>query len=178
MIAFWLRMPQNDGVFKKIQDSSGRGRQGSLWEVAMRHSTVSQIMSCAGICQRPPQASVRDACRLMARHRCGSVLVVDRERLIGIFTERDAVERVFARGLDPDLTFLAEVMTRDPETIGPNESVDDVVRRMDEFGYRHIPVVDDQEVVGVLSIRDLSIEDLAAMGAELESRRVIAERAW
>ncbi len=110
----------------------------------MRHRTVSQIMSCAGVCQRPPQASVRDACRLMARHRCGSVLVVDRERLIGIFTERDAVERVFARGLDPDLTFLAEVMTRDPETIGPNESVDDVVRRMDEFGYRHIPVVEGQ----------------------------------
>jgi signal-transduction protein with cAMP-binding, CBS, and nucleotidyltransferase domain len=141
----------------------------------MRHRTVSQIMCCAGICQRPPQASVRDACRLMARHRCGSVLVVDRERLIGIFTERDAVERVFARGLDPDLTFLAEVMTRNPETIGPNESVDDVVRRMDEFGYRHIPVVEGQAVVGVLSIRDLSIEDLAAMGVELESRRGIAE---
>jgi predicted transcriptional regulator len=56
--------------------------------------------------------------------------------------------------------------------------VDEVIRRMDEFGYRHLPVVDGREVVGVLSIRDLSIEDLAAMHAELESRRTIAERAW
>ncbi len=144
----------------------------------MRNQTVRQIMSCAGICQQPPGASVRSACRLMAEHRCGSVLVVDRGRLVGIFTERDALERVFADGLDPDLTFLAEVMTREPDTIGPNAPVDDAIRRMDEFGYRHLPVVDGREVVGVLSIRDVSIEDLAAMHAELESRRVIAERAW
>jgi CBS domain-containing protein len=144
----------------------------------MRHRTVRQIMSCVGICQQPPRASVRDACRLMAEHRCGSVLVVDGGRLLGIFTEGDAVERVFACGRDPDQTLLDEVMTPEPDTIGPNQSVDEVIRRMDEFGYRHLPVVDGREVVGVLSIRDLSIEDLAAMHAELESRRTIAERAW
>lgn len=144
----------------------------------MRHRTVRQIMSCVGVCQRPPGASVRDACCLMAEHRCGSVLVVDGGRLVGIFTERDAVQRVFACGLDPDLTLLAEVMTREPDTISSSAPVDDVIRQMDEFGYRHLPVVDGQQVVGVLSIRDLSIEDLAAMHAELESRRAIAERAW
>jgi CBS domain-containing protein len=144
----------------------------------MRHRTVRQIMSCVGICQQPPTASVRDACRLMAEHRCGSVLVVDGGRLLGIFTGGDALERVFACGRDPDQTLLDEVMTPEPDTIGPNQSVDEVIRRMDEFGYRHLPVVDGREVVGVLSIRDLSIEDLAAMHAELESRRTIAERAW
>jgi CBS domain-containing protein len=144
----------------------------------MRHRTVRQIMSCVGICQQPPWASVRDACRLMVEHRCGSVLVVDGGRLLGIFTEGDALERVFACGRDPDQTLLEEVMTPEPDTIGPNQSVDEVIRRMDEFGYRHLPVVDGREVVGVLSIRDLSIEDLAAMHAELESRRTIAERAW
>jgi CBS domain-containing protein len=114
----------------------------------------------------------------MAEHRCGSVLVVEGGRLLGIFTQRDAIERVFACGRDPDLTRLAEVMTQEPDTIGPNERVDDAIRRMDEFGYRHLPVVDGREVIGVLSLRDLSIEDLAAMHAELESRRTIAERAW
>jgi CBS domain-containing protein len=114
----------------------------------------------------------------MAEHHCGSVLVVDRDRLVGIFTVRDAVERVFARGRDPDLTFLAEVIVREPDTIGPDERVEDAIRRMDEFGYRHLPVVDGQRAVGVLSIRDLPIETLAAMHAELESRRVIAEHAW
>ncbi|HSA82404.1 MAG TPA: CBS domain-containing protein [Geminicoccaceae bacterium] len=144
----------------------------------MRHQTVREIMSCVRTCQQPPGASVRDGCRLMAEHRCGSVLVVEGSRLLGIFTQRDAIERVFACGLDPDLTVLAEVMTREPDTIGPNQRVDEAIRRMDEFGYRHLPVVDGREVVGVLSIRDLSIEDLAAMHAELESRRTIAERAW
>jgi CBS domain-containing protein len=139
---------------------------------------VREIMSCIEICQQPPGASVREACRVMAEHRCGSVLVVERDRLLGIFTERDAIERVFARGLDPLLTLLAEVMTAEPDTIGPQHSVDEAIRRMDEFGYRHLPVVEQDQVLGVISIRDLSIEDLAAMHAELESRRTIAERAW
>ena len=144
----------------------------------MRHRTVRDVMSCAELCQQPPGASVRIACQLMAEHRCGSVLVIDCDRLVGIFTGRDAVERVFAQGRDPDLTFLAEVMTAQPDTIGPNERVEDAIRRMDEFGYRHLPVVEDERAVGVLSVRDLPIEDLAAMHAELESRRVIAEHAW
>ena len=70
----------------------------------MRHRTVREIMSCVEVCQQPPEASVRDACRLMAEHRCGSVLVVEGGRLIGIFTERDALERVFACGRDPQQT--------------------------------------------------------------------------
>jgi len=144
----------------------------------MRHRTVREIMSCVEVCQQPPEASVRDACRLMAEHRCGSVLVVEGGRLIGIFTERDALERVFACGRDPQVTRLAEVMSAEPDTIGPNHSVDEAIRRMDEFGYRHLPVIEADRVLGVLSIRDLSIEDLAAMHAELESRRAIAERAW
>lgn len=144
----------------------------------MRHRTVREIMSCVDVCQQPPEASVRDACRVMAEHRCGSVLVVEGGRLVGIFTTRDALERVFACGRDPQRTRLAEVMTGEPETIGPQHSVDEAIRRMDEFGYRHLPVIEAERVIGVLSIRDLSIEDLAAMHAELESRRAIAERAW
>ena len=144
----------------------------------MRHLSVREIMTDGAICQAPPGTSVREACRLMAEHQCGSVLVTERGRLLGIFTQGDLVRRVLAPGRDPNLTLLVEVMTAEPDTIRPREGVDEAIRRMDEFGYRHLPVVETGAVVGVVALRDCSIEDLAAMHAELETRRVVAERAW
>ena len=144
----------------------------------MRHLTVCEIMTSDGVCQAPPGASVRAACCLMAEHQCGSVLVTERGRLLGIFTEGDLIRRVLAPGLDPNLTLLIEVMTADPDTIRPHEPVAEAIRRMDEFGYRHLPVVDGARVSGMVALCDCSIEDLAAMHAELETRRVVAERAW
>jgi CBS domain-containing protein len=144
----------------------------------MRHLTVREIMTDGEVCRAAPGTSVRAACRLMAQHQCGSVLVVERDRLLGIFTEGDLVRRVLAAGLDPNLTLLVEVMTQEPDTIRPRDTVDEAIRRMDEYGYRHLPVVDADAVVGVVALRDCSIEDLAAMHAELETRRVVAERAW
>jgi CBS domain-containing protein len=144
----------------------------------MRHLTVREIMTTEGLCQAAPGASARDACCLMAERQCGSVLVTERGPLLGIFTEGDLIRRVLAPGLDPNLTLLIEVMTADPDTIRPHEPVAEAIRRMDEFGYRHLPVVEGGKVVGVVALRDCSIEDLAAMHAELETRRVVAERAW
>ena len=144
----------------------------------MRHLAVREIMTDGAICQAPPGTSVREACRCMAEHQCGSVLVTERGRLLGIFTQGDLVRRVLAPGRDPNLTLLVEVMTADPDTIRPRESVDEAIRRMDEYGYRHLPVIDGGAVVGMVALRDCSIEDLAAMHAELETRRVVAERAW
>jgi CBS domain-containing protein len=144
----------------------------------MRHLTVREIMTSDGLCQAAPDASVRAACCLMVEHQCGSVLVTEHGHLLGIFTRGDLVRRVLAPGHDPKLTPLAEVMTREPDTIRPRERVDEVIRRMDECGYRHLPVVEGDAVVGMVALRDCSIEDLAAMRAELEARRVVAERAW
>lgn len=145
----------------------------------MRRRTVRETMRNGTVCQVSPGACVRDAIRLMSQHNVASVLVTENGRLHGIFTEHDAVRRVMATGRDPDLTIMAEVMTREPDTIHARDSVDNAIRRMDEFGYRHLPVVeDDDRVIGVLSIRDCSIDDLAAMRAELEDRHAFAERAW
>lgn len=144
----------------------------------MRHLSVREIMSAGEVCQAPPGTSVRAACCLMAQHQCGSVLVIERGRLLGIFTQGDLVRRVLAPGLDPNLTLLAEVMTAEPDTIRPRDSVDEAIRRMDEYGYRHLPVVERGNVTGMVALCDCSIEDLAAMHAELETRRVVAERAW
>jgi CBS domain-containing protein len=144
----------------------------------MRHRAVRDIMIGGEICQAPPGTSVRAACRLMVEHQCGSVLVTERGRLLGIFTRGDLVRRVLAPGRDPNVTALVEVMTKEPDTIRPREGIDELIRRMDAYGYRHLPVVEAGAVVGVVALRDCSIEDLAAMHAELETRRVVAERAW
>jgi CBS domain-containing protein len=144
----------------------------------MRHLAVREIMTACGLCQLSSATTVRDAICVMAERNCGCVLVTEAGRLAGIFTRGDALKRVVARALDPDRTRLADVMTRDPDGIAPHESVDEAIRRMDEFGYRHLPVLESDRIVGILSLRDCSIEDLAAMHRELEYRHVFAERAW
>jgi CBS domain-containing protein len=108
--------------------------------------------------------TVRVAARNMADRHIGAILVGQGRRLQGIFTERDVLTRVVARGLDPDTTTLATVMTPDPDTVGPDDLALEVLERLRASGYRHLPVVDDGKVVGIVSIRDL----YAAAKRELE----------
>ena len=77
--------------------------------------------------------AVREIMR-MAKHQCGSVLIMERGRLLGIFTRGDLVRRVLAPGHDPNRALLGEVMTKEPDTIRPRDSVDEAIRRMDEYG--------------------------------------------
>lgn len=101
----------------------------------------------------PPDRTVADAVRLMQQQRVGCVLIATPERLVGIFTERDLMRRVFAAGKPMTLT-LSEVMTPDPVSVSTKESVAAAVRRMEEGGYRHLPVVDaNGRPVGVLSVK-------------------------
>jgi CBS domain-containing protein len=109
--------------------------------------------------QRPltmePAACVRDACKRMQEQRAGSVLVTDeRGQLVGIFTGRDAVNRVLAAGRNPDTTALADVMTPKPATMTPEKSAIEALRLMWDGGFRHIPVVDCGKLVGVVSRGD------------------------
>jgi CBS domain-containing protein len=114
----------------------------------------------------------------MTEEACGSVLVCDGDRLRGIFTERDLMTRVVGRGLDPRTTRLEQVMTRDPDRIEGTATAQEALRRMDELGCRHLPVMEDGRVLGVVSLRDLPIETVAEALPELERRRVLAERMW
>jgi CBS domain-containing protein len=103
----------------------------------------------------PPDTSVRDACRAMRQRRVGAVLVVDgRDNLVGIFTGRDAVCRVLAEGLDATTTTLAAAMTRDPDTIAAGCTALELLRRMQDGGYRHLPVVERGRVLGIVSRGD------------------------
>ena len=100
-------------------------------------------------------ASVTEACDQMRARSAGSVLVTgDTGRLVGIFTGRDAVCRVLAQRRDPHNTHLAEVMTRDPATMLPGQTAFDALRIMADGGFRHVPLVRDGGVVGLVSRGD------------------------
>ena len=102
----------------------------------------------------PPTASVADAAETMVKGRVGSAVVVDGPWLLGIFTERDAL-RVAAAGADPKTTSVRDWMTKDPMTVDPDSDSADAAAIMATEGFRHLPVVEDGSVVGVVSLRDV-----------------------
>jgi CBS domain-containing protein len=122
--------------------------------------------------------TVRTAAEEMAEHGCNSILVCDGQQLKGIFTERDLLVRVVAAGRDAAGTKLAEVMTPEPDTIGGSEPVVEAVRRMDECGYHHLPVLEDNHLLGVIALRDVPLEVMVRLQPELEQRHLLAERMW
>jgi CBS domain-containing protein len=130
----------------------------------MHRKVVPDIVNQQKIELLSASTTVRVAARNMADRHIGAILVGQGRRLQGIFTERDVLTRVVARGLDPDTTTLATVMTPDPDTVGPDDLALEVLERLRASGYRHLPVVDHGKVVGIVSIRDL----YAAAKRELE----------
>jgi CBS domain-containing protein len=124
-----------------------------------------------------PTTSVAAAARSMKEGKVGAVLVVEDGRLIGIFTERDAVFRVMARGLDPEATLLGDVMTRDPVTVAPDETFGYALLLMHEKGFRHAPVVEGGRPVGVVSARHALDPDLEEFAVEAQRRKHIRRRA-
>ena len=130
----------------------------------MHRKVVPDIVDQQKIELLPARTTVRDAARNMAERHIGAVLIGEGNRLQGIFTERDLLMRVVARGLDADTTRLQDVMTPDPDTVGPSDWASLALERMRSSGYRHVPVVDNGVVVGIVSLRDL----YAAAKRELE----------
>ena len=124
-----------------------------------------------------PHTTVAEAARLMKEGKVGAVLVVEEGRLVGIFTERDALFRVIAPGLDPANTELRGVMTRDPTTVAPDETFGYALLLMHEKGFRHTPVVENGRPVGVVSARHALDPDLEEFAAEAERRKHIRRRA-
>lgn len=103
----------------------------------------------------PPTATVQEACRCMRDRRVGAVLVTDREnRLLGIFTGRDALCRVLADDRDAAATTLDSVMTRQPDCIQLKTTAIEALRRMQDGGYRHLPIIEVGRVVGIVSRGD------------------------
>jgi len=128
--------------------------------------TVRDVMSSPPVTALSSEV-LADASNRMKSHGVGSVVVIDGDRPIGILTERDLVSFV-ASGGDSSVTKVSEWMTEDPELVGPGEPVVDAFARLSQGRYRHIPVVEDDGLIGVVSIRDLmriaSIEPMSYPG--------------
>ncbi len=120
----------------------------------MTNRKISEIISGQRLLALVGKTPVVEACRCIWETRKGSVLVIDEEhRLLGIFTGRDAV-RVLADGKDPETTVLLEAMTPEPITIAPSTRAIDALRTMRERGFRHLPVVEDGKILGVVTRND------------------------
>jgi CBS domain-containing protein len=106
--------------------------------------------------------TVSEAATIMKQRRIGAMMVVDGGQLVGVFTERDALIRIVAEERNSHTTTLADVMTPSPRTISPDDTFEHALVMMHEGRYRHVPVVENGQPVGMVSVRD-------AMGPELEA---------
>ena len=119
--------------------------------------------------------TVRDAANLMAARKIGAVLIGQGTTLTGIFTERDLAIKIVAAGRDPEKVRLSEVMTARPDTIRPDQTAYEALQQMSKGGYRHLPVVDNGKLMGMVSIRDIYAAMLRELEDELHDREAFIQ---
>ena len=116
---------------------------------------IAELLEGKPLYHAEPQESVRDVARRMCDKNIGALAVLNAGALVGVFSERDIMARVVAPGLDPERTTIENVMTRNIVVGDPAEDVDDALQKMHSLGCRHLPVVKDGHLLGMISIRDL-----------------------
>src|SRR5438270_9781890 len=99
--------------------------------------------------------TVLEAARCMMEHNIGAVPIMRDGKLLGILSERDIMNRVVAVGRTPGTTAVSEVMTANPRTVNADESIEECLFVMREFGFRHLPIVDGKDLTGLVSLLDL-----------------------
>lgn len=114
---------------------------------------------------------VLEVARRMSEWNIGAVSVLDGERLVGIFSERDLMMRVVSQGLPPAETPVEDVMTRNPVVVDAHSTVEQCLRVMNQAKCRHLPVVTEGKLVGMISMRDLLLYNLNQKDSELELMR-------
>jgi CBS domain-containing protein len=122
----------------------------------MQRKIIPDVVPRRNIRTVKEQTTILDCARLMTEiHVAAMIVVNDNGKLIGIVTERDMVQRVLAKGLDPAKTTIVKVMTPNPDTLSPDDAAMDALELMTSRNYRHLPVVEDGRCVAMVSIRDL-----------------------
>jgi CBS domain-containing protein len=123
-----------------------------------------------------PETTVTDCVRQMNDHRVGALLVQEGEKLLGIFTERDALTRVLGAGLDPLRTPVSKVMSKNPLCVAPSTTLEEAMSIITNQRIRHLPVVLDDKVLGVISSGDLTHKLVEDQAGEIREQVNIAGR--
>ena len=123
-----------------------------------QHKIISDVVQRQDVCVLPPDATVFEGARQMAGKNIAALIIVDdveSKKMIGIVTERDMTQKVLAKGVDPKQATLGEIMTKNPDTVAPDDSAADALELMQTRKYRHLPVAEQGRCVAVVSVRDL-----------------------
>jgi CBS domain-containing protein len=132
---------------------------------------ISDLISNQDTYGAEANQTVFEVVKAMVSRNIGAVPVLHGGKLIGIFSERDLMGRVVAEGLDPLATRIEQVMTKDPLTVSPTESVENCMGLMRRHGFRHLPICDGQRLVAVVSLRDVLLHDLTEKDHEVRMMR-------
>lgn len=137
-----------------------------------RLKIIPDIVHDQKVCAMRPDGRVDEAARRMRFFNIGAIVVVDAGgRIVGIVTERDITQRVVAQCRDPSAVALAEIMTPNPDTLGPDDTAQDALDLMRVRGYRHLPVVSAGRLAGIVSVRDLYEATRLALQQVINERR-------
>jgi len=118
-------------------------------------SLLAALIKSQNIITLPPTATVFEAAQKMAEKLIGSIPIVEGGELVGIFTERDLLNRVVAKDLDPKKTALSQVMSKNVTTVPTSETTQNCFLKMESTKCRHIPIVEGKKVVGVVTMRNI-----------------------
>ncbi len=123
----------------------------------MKRKIVPDVVEGQTIQSISGSTSAREAAEIMAKHHISALLVTKGDKLEGIFTERDISMKIIAQGRDPEKTKVSRIMTKNPVTIGPDDWAVNALEKMRELGFRHLPVIDGEQIIGMVSVRDLYV---------------------
>lgn len=133
--------------------------------------TLEQVLRSRRLLTAHPDDGVFDVVRRMTAARVGAVTVIERDRLVGVFSERDLMTRVVVAGRDPETTRIADVMTRELVVADLHESRDSCLEKMQRAGCRHLPVLVDGRVLAMISMRDLLWDEIEEQVEEIRQLR-------
>ncbi len=128
---------------------------------------VKDFLRGEGVYYTAPDLTVRQAAQYMTTKEVGAVPVLEKGRLVGIFTERDLLTRVVAHGLDPATTRVGEVMTKELVVAEADENYEAALEKMKDCNCRHLPVVDQDRLLGVVSMRDLLLAEITVKSSAI-----------